>query len=214
MFKKLWEWFVLGFISSVKWDYLVAILNNGKYWSLTEAELENIRATLKKDHFIILTRRKTHLTTYLIGMFGLFVSGRFGYWAHALMNVEGDDIDSDSDYRLQEATGKGVHFSEFMQVFDCDSAVLMIPKGVTKEEWTIVMGVVIDEIGLSYDPYFNLTDSSKVACVEMILVGIKKLANYETRFPKFLKLIAEEKNLTPDMFYNSGEFKVILEYRH
>jgi hypothetical protein len=207
-----WNW-LLDVFASIKFDRTVAVLNGGIYYRLQEQDHDEIRQRLKDNYFIILTRRRSHLTTYLIALVSLFVDRKFAHYTHALMNVEGD-LDKLLGYKLIEATGEGVHYSTFMQVFDCDSVVLLSPKGMTPDEWTTVMDAVKDDLGKEYDDFFDITNDKSVSCVELVYWGLMSVPNAEQRFPNLLALIRERGNdLTPQMLYDCGDLDVALEIR-
>lgn len=205
---------LLGVISGFHWPRTQAVINGGLYYRLTEADHNRIREILAKDYLIILTRRKSHFTTYLIALASAIVDRKFSHYSHALMNVEGD-IPGHLGYKLIEATGVGVHYSTFMEVFDCDSVALLSPKGVPLEEWTKVLDKVKTNIGKQYDTLFDISSDHQVSCVELVYWGLKSMPDFETRFPKLIALIRERKNnLTPQMLYDTGELEVVFEVRY
>ena len=209
---KLWNR-GMDLFASIHWPRFQAILNGGLYYSLIEEDHDKIRDILKKNYLIILTRRKCHLTTYLIALIAYLKTHQKSYYCHALMNVEGD-ITNNMDYKLIEATQQGVHFSTFMQVFDCDSVVLLKPKDVPLEEWTAVLDAVKLELGEPYDTLFDITNNKAVSCVEMVYQGLQKLPDYANRFPDLTKLIEEAGNdLTPQMLYVCRDLEVVFEAR-
>jgi len=210
---KLWNG-MLEFFSDIKWLRIQSTINGGIYYELTEAEHDKIRDILAKNYLIILTRRKSHLTTYLIAVVSAFVDHKLSHYTHALMNVEGD-LPGNLGYQLIEATGVGVHYSTFMQVFDCDSVALLSPKGIPLEEWTKVLDKVKTSLGKDYDTLFDLSSDKQVSCVEMVYWGLKSMPDFEQRFPKLIALIQERgNNLTPQMLYDTGELEIIFEVRH
>lgn len=209
---KVWDW-LTDIFSMIKFDRTAAVLNGGMYYRLKERDHDTIRQMLKDNYFIILTRRKSHLTTYLIALASAIVERKFSHYTHALMNVEGD-LNGHVGFKLIEATGKGVHFSTFMEVFDCDSVVLLTPKGLTAEQWTKVLDTVKAQFGKPYDDLFDIMSDSNVSCVEMVYWGLKSLPDYEQRFPKLIAAIENSgNNLTPQMLYDTGELEVAFEVR-
>lgn len=210
---KIWDRVGI-FLGSINWCHLIAKRNGGVYWSLTADEHAKIKELLAKNYVIISTARKCHLTTYLIRLLSIIKGSKNPTYSHVLMNVEGDDPATDDDYRLIEATGVGVHYSTFMQVFDCDSVCIMKPKAVTHEEWNIAIDAAMLELGKPYDEIFNLNDDSHVSCVEMVRCAMKKIPDYKSKFPVFEQMIESSGNLTPQMYRDCPDFEVILEIKH
>lgn len=204
-------------VGKIHWNALRALFNGGLYYDLKERDHEVIRAIIRKNYCVILTHRKTHLTTYLIGLGNWILTRKCGYWRHALMNIEDSLPTDDLDYEIVEATGKGTHKSTFMEVFDCDGVALLIPARSSKEEWHAIMESVREMIGTKYDYVFDINNADAVSCVEMVLQAAKKKGLAEKVFPELLKLIEEKKNLTPDMMweaYERGDFKLAYEVRY
>lgn len=202
---------VMDMVAAVKWNRTQAVLNGGVYYRLTEMDHDRIRDLLAKNYLVILTRRSCHLTTYLISIASLIKTGRFSHYTHALMNVEGD-LAGHVGYKLIEATGVGVWYNTFMNVFDCDSVALLAPKGVPIDEWTKVLDKVKSQIGKAYDTLFDVMSDQQVSCVEMVYWGLKELPDYESRFPALVSLIKTHgNNLTPQMLYDCGELELVLE---
>lgn len=204
---------LMRIFSNTKWQRIQACINGGLYYKLKEEDHNKIRTLLKDDYYVILTRRKCHLTTYVIALTSKLATGVSSHYTHALMNVE-DDIDNHMDYKIIEATGEGVHWSTFMQVFDCDSVVLLQPRGIPRKVWTLAMETAKSEIGSEYDLLFDINDGSKVSCVEMVYQAIKTLPDYEKKFPNLIKLINTNRNeLTPQMLYDCEDMNVIFEIK-
>ena len=204
---------VMKFFSSIHWPRAQAAINGGIYYRATEADHDTIRAMLKKDYLIILTRRKSHFTTWVIALAAWITTGKPSHYAHALMNVEGD-IQNNIDYKLIEATYTGVHYSTFMEVFDCDSICLLKPRNTSLEEWTIVLDAVKKDYGFKYDTLFDILDESDVSCVELIYNGLKKLPGWKDRYAKLVALIEKHgNNLTPQMLYDCDDLDVVWEIR-
>ena len=202
-----------SFFAAIHWPRIQAVINGGVYYSLKEEDHDKIRKLLKENYLVVLTRRKSHLTTYLIQLVSWLATRKSSHYAHALMNVEGD-IQNNIDFKLIEATAPGVHYSTFMQVFDCDSVALLKPRGVSLEDWTAVLDIVKGQYGYQYDNLFDITDEKNVSCVEMIYQGIKHLTAYKDRFPNLVRLLEETGNdLTPQMLYDCNDMDVVFEVR-
>jgi hypothetical protein len=202
------------------WQKLSAavVLSIGKvHWKLrdpvTEPELQQIHKLLESSYYIILTRRRNHLSTFFVGLATFVLTGKWGYWSHSLMNLE-DEVKSDEDFRLVEAVGTGVKYSSFADVFDVNSVALLKPKGLTTRDWVKMMEKANSELGKPYDTLFNLKSDNALSCVELVRVALQQVDDYETRFAKFEKMITENKNLDPQTFYECEDFEVLYEVRH
>lgn len=188
-----------------------------------------IHDLLVDNYFIILTRHSSHLSTYSIAFADWCLTGKFGYWAHALLNLE-DQVQSDKDFRLVEmhtvidnnpqqrdlieATSVGVHFSPFEDVFvGIQGVALLKPKCMTLAEWTGALDAAKVYLGRPYDTLFNLADDQQLSCVELVRDVLKTRPNYAEEFKNLEAFIAKYKNLTPQMYYDCGDFEVVFEAR-
>lgn len=196
--------FVVITIGRIHWGY-----KNG----LTDTELSTIKDLLVPNYYIILTHRNNHLSTFFVGLASCVVTGKWSYWAHALMNLE-DELKSDSDFRLVEATGTGTHYSPFDLVFKVHGVVLLRPKNMSAEHWTAVMDKANTAIGKPYDTLFDLKNDQAMSCVELVRSALMAEPDYETNFANFERMIKERKNLTPQMFYDCEDFTVVYEIKH
>lgn len=181
--------------------------------SLSEAQRNVLFNLLKPNYYVIMTRRSNHLSTYVICLANLFLTGKMGYYSHVLMNLE-DEVQDENDFRLIEATGKGVHYSTFDEVFDgVDAVALLKPKHMSILEWTNAMDKVKTELGKPYDTLFDLKSDTALSCVELVRIALMATPGYETKFSHFEKTISKAKNLAPHMFYDSKDFEVVYEIR-
>lgn len=204
--KKIWDniisWVVLT-IGKIQWRYT---------GGLSEAELAHIYTLLVPNYYVIITHRKNHLSTFFVGLASFMVTGKWSYWAHALMNLE-DDVDSKSDFRLIEATGSGVHYSPFSDVFNVHGVALLKPKNMSINHWTYVLDKAKKELGKPYDTLFDIKNDNALSCVELVRVALMNEPDYYINFPNFETMISNRKNLTPQMFYDCEDFEVIYEVR-
>lgn len=176
---------------------------------LSAEEQEIIRESLVSDYFIIVTRRQNHFSTFMTGIAHFFLTGRWGYWSHVLMNVE-DEVRSDADFRLIEAIGTGVQYTPFEQVFDCTAMALLKPKHVTLKEFTDLLDArAASYLGRKYDTLFDLKQDNEVSCVELIRDVLKTIPDYDTKFAAFEALISKRKNLDPQMFAECEDFELV-----
>ncbi len=169
-----------------------------------------IKERLKSDYFIILTYRRNHLSSFFVCLANFVLTGRWGKWTHALMNLE-DEVKDDDDFRLIEATGNGTHFSPFDKVFDVHGVALLKPKSMSIEEWTGLLDRAKAQLGKPYDSLFDLKSDMALSCVELVRTVLMAQPNYATDFANFEALLAKSKNLSPQMFYDCGDFEVIYE---
>lgn len=203
---------ITRWFSSIHWNGLRALFNGGVYYSLREADHAQLRRHLSKSYYIILTQRKSHLTSYLIGLLSLFKTGKWPRYTHALMNV--DNVVDPSQwerFKLMEATNSGVHWSTFMEVFDCDSVCLLKPKHYSKLEWNRAVDKLFKSNGLPYDDLFDLADETHLSCVELVRTALRASPEYDQDFKNFEEVIKKVGNLTPEMFRDCEDFDVIFE---
>lgn len=165
---------------------------------------------LAADHYLIMTRRRNHLSTYFISLGAFIKTGKWSFWSHILMNLE-NDVNQPEDFRLIEAIGKGTEYTPFDQVFDVQDVALLIPKGMTTDEWTEVMSGARQQLGKQYDSLFDLKTTDKISCVEMVRLALMTIPNYATKFADFERDIAHVNFLTPQMFYDCDDFQVVYE---
>jgi len=180
--------------------------------TLTEEEQNHIRKLLTGNYYVMLSRRNNHLSTYMISIANFFLSGKFSYWSHAFMNAE-DEVKTDADFRIVEAIGVGVEYTPFDKVFNCNSVVLLKPRNMTIEDWTLALDKAKTEIGKPYDNLFDLKNDNALSCVELVRTALMADPDYQINFANFEALIAERKNLTPQMFYECADFEIVFEIR-
>lgn len=199
---------IMDVVTKINWCSIRALFNNGVYWSLTEADHDYLRKALSKNYYIVCTARKCHLTTFLIRAVSSLRGSSVPFYSHVLMNVEGDAPVLDSDFKLIEATGRGVHYSTFMQIFNCDSVALLKPKNMSLEDWTAALDGAREQYGKPYDDLFDLMDATHLSCVELVRQALMKVPNYAEKFPHFEAMISKERNLTPQMYYDCPDFEI------
>lgn len=211
MIKKIWAIFISNF-GQIKWECLTEFFY-GSYFSLTPYDHQDIIDTLEKGNYVILTRRNSHMSTYLCNLAHWKLTGRWGYYSHACINVEAATDNLFDSVKILESIGSGVRVSSFMQVFDCDAVCILRPKLPENLDWESAVEAGLKKLGSKYDNFFNLDDSCELSCVEIVLYCIKDLANYEKIFHGLMAMIGLQKNLTPDMYLESGSFEVVLEIK-
>jgi len=198
-FQKVQIWFI-ELLAKVHWK---------QKDSLTADDDAMLKEWFAKDYYIIASRRGNYLTTFFIALGNWFLTGRWGFYSHVLMNLE-DEVVTDDDFRFIEATGKGTHYSTYYEVFHkVDAVALIKPKNMPIEEWTEALDAIKVYLGAPYDNLFDLKNNLEINCVELIRLALLHTPNYETRFAEFEKMIAKKKKLTPDMFTECSDFEVV-----
>ena len=192
--------------------------------SMSDADKKAIWELLAKNHYVVVTWRKNHLSSYFISL-GHFLLGvwawvrmpgrmpmpKFGCYAHALFNIERiDNPKVSTDFELVEAVGRGVIPSSFEDVFNCTGACLLEP-AIPPESWQALADRGFDRIGTAYDFDFNLDDPSKLSCVELVLFMLKGDLDYEIKYQDLIHEIHLLKNLDPQMYRDSKSFRVVYE---
>lgn len=204
---------VFYIFANLHWQGLKALFNGGLYYNLREEDHNNLRRLLAKDYYLIVTRKNCHLSTWLILLGGFFLRFKLEHYVHALMNVDDGNIQCDSDFRLMEATNSGVHYSTFMQVFDCDSVCLLKPKHFSAEDWTKVLDRLLELNGRPYDNLFDFADDSHLSCIEVVRTALMAHPNYEAKFEAFEGMVKKYKKITAQMLYDCPDFEIVFEVR-
>lgn len=214
----------LKLISPCSWTRIKFLLT-GREYDLTSRDREMLRDYCHLGVYIWVTRRETHLTTYLITisdylleLMAYYRNGRvgrkprLGYYSHAFLNADKNTF--------VEAIAKGVIQSLFDDVFNVDAVAALAPSGLSVIEWGMYSKKFVEvakgKIGSRYDTVFNLKDETELSCIELIRMSLRHCmtdADYKLRFKRFEDLITERKNLTPDMIRNCPDFEVVLEMR-
>lgn len=176
---------------------------------LTKNDDVKLKEMFVNDYYIIATRKSNYLTTFFIALGHFFLTGRWGFYSHVLMNLE-DVVKTDDDYRFIEATGSGTHYSNFEEVFGKVDAVSLIkPKNMTLIEWTEALDKAKTYLGTPYDNLFDLKNNLEINCVELIRLALEGIPDYAIKFAEFEKMVAKKKKLTPDMFIECTDFEVV-----
>ena len=192
---------------------LTGIINWKLKNPLTDSEKSKINDLLVSDYYIILTRNNNHLSSYMIGLSDFFLEGKFGYWGHALMNMESEVV-NDTDFRFVEAIGSGVQYATFKQVMAVNSIVLLRPKNMSVSQWTLVLDKAHSDVGLPYDTLFDMHQDKALSCVELVRNALMAEPDYAMNFAHFEAMVQKYNRITPQMFYDCDDFVVEYEIRH
>lgn len=222
MWNKILRFVSLKIISPFKWTWLKYFLT-GKTYDLQSSDRENARDLMTLGSYLWVSRRDSHLTTYLISFLDWLLvlktwikngregmRPRFGYWSHAFMNYD--------DNEIVEAVGKGVLKNFFDDVFDCDAVAALVPRNISRLEWAMLQPKISEElekqIGKKYDTSFDLSEDDRVSCIELVRLVLKnEIDDYDLKFSNFETIIKMYKNVTPQMLYESKDFVVVWEVR-
>lgn len=210
---KMYDFVISKIIGPIHWKNIYAFFNKGKYYSLSDEDLQRLRDMITHDYYIIATRRKTRLTTYLISLGSFLTTGRFSHYNHVLMNLEDDNATKDIDFKLMEATSEGIHWSTFMEVFDCDSVALLRPKNIQKNEWDGAVDALKLQLGKPYDNAIDFSQTNKGSCVQMVNESLKGMPDYNEKFPNLIKMISKYNRVTPQQYYDCEDFEIAWEVR-
>lgn len=222
MWKAIVRFVSLKILSPCKWTF-AKFFFTGRAYDLRPADREFARSLMQKRIHLWVSRRDTHLTTYLISFsdwvlsLGVWLKNgrkgkrpRFGFWSHAFLNYD--------DNELVEAVAKGVQKAYFDEVFDCDSVAALLPKKISVSEWEDLQPLIDEEmmkqVGKKYDTMFDISKDDQLSCIELVRLVLKnKVHDYDLKFSEFETMIRTYKNVTPQMLYESNDFVVVWEKR-
>ena len=192
---------------------LIGITNWPATSPISADDKAKITELLKKDYYIILTRHSNHLSTYMINMSDYFLTKKWGYWSHGLMNFE-DQVNGQADFKLLESTAPGVSWDTFDTVFgDCSAVCLLKPKNMKIEEWTAVLDKAKTDVGKPYDTLYDLAQEKQLSCVELVRNALMGEPNYFLDFTNFEALVQSYGEVTPQMFYGCPDFETVFEVK-
>lgn len=203
---------IINFLSKLNWEWFYR-WKYGSTYLLKLRDHAEIAALLNEGNYLILTRRKSHFSTYMVALGHWFLTGRWGYYSHISMNIENGVYKDFNEFKFIESVGEGVRIAEFHKVLNCDSVAILKPKCPTGVSWEDLIAKSLLNLGKKYDLELDLKDHSKMNCVELILDALSAEPDHEYKFHGLYAEIKQQKNLTPDMFYECGSFDVLLEIR-
>lgn len=211
------------FMSFVKWCGKIEWTSKDAVMS--KVDQDRIWALLSQNHYLILTWRSNHLSSYAIAaahfllgvwrwirMGGRAPAPKFARYGHAAFNVERTDRpDVSEDFELVEAIGKGVIISPFDKVFNCKRAVLLEPT-IPPHSWQSLADRGLDRLGAEYDFNFDLTQDKKLSCIELVHFMLKGDVDFDIKYEDLSHEIHMFQNrLDPQMYRDSKCFRVVYE---
>ena len=183
---------------------------------ITLEDKSKLMGLLAHDYYIIATRRSNHLSTYFISLANFFLTGKFSFYSHVLVNLE-DEVTQPSDFLFVEALSSGTQISKWEDIFgndtgdnSPDAVAILKPRSMSLDHWTAILDKARTQIGKPYDTLFDLSDDKKVSCVELIRIILMEEPDYAINFANFEKTIKKRKNLTPQMFVDCEDFEKVL----
>lgn len=192
--------------------YLIAAAKFKNRSPLSPEERQYLINLFASGYYIILTENKYNLSSFVIKLLTLAQTGKWSRYTHALMNCDNmispDDV---SKFKFMEATEVGTRFIDFDTAFDCNNVCILSPKNITNEQWTKIIDRLIEQDGKLYDDLFDLSDQTKLSCVELVRAALQAVDSYEKNFVDLERLIDYYGNLTPQMFRECSDFEVIWE---
>lgn len=185
------------------------------YWRnqhvLTDEEKDVLAKQLASGYYIILTGNKYHLGSIIVSLLSWLKTGKWSRYTHALMNCDNiTDPSGREAFKFIEADVNGVVYTTFDKVFKCSAVCLLSPNHITNEDWTKIIDSLLTELGRPYDDLFDLADSSRLSCVEVVLNALKA-ADYADEFKNLDAMIKSVGNLVPQMYRECPDFVVVLE---
>jgi hypothetical protein len=179
---------------------------------ITYEQRDVLAQKLASGYYIILTGSSSHLSSVIVSLLSWIKTGRWARYSHVLMNCDNiENPEERGQYKFVEATARGVAYATFGEVFACDRVCLLTPSSVDNEEWTRVIDGLLTQLGKPYDDLFDLSDSTHVSCVELVLDALKQ-ADYQSDFANLETVIRRSGNLVPQMYRDCPDFKVEIEY--
>lgn len=182
-----------------------------KTHAITDEDKELIAEKLASGYYVILTGNKSHLSSVMVSLLSWLKTGKWARYSHALMNCDNiTDPTQRGGFKFVEADVKGVVYTTFDEVFACDSVCLLSPDSIENSEWTTIIDGLLNQIGKPYDDLFDLSDSTRVSCVEVVLDALEAAHN-DKELRALKSMIATEGNLIPQMYRDCVDFKVVYE---
>lgn len=201
LFYRVYHW-LAQIPPKVRWSSKYAVDDHDK---------EHLANILSKGYYVILTGNKSHLSGVLVSLLSWLKTGKWARYSHALMNCDNiEDPNNRGGFKFIEATATGVGYATFDEVFACDTVCLLSPTMVKNTEWTAVIDELLNQIGKPYDDLFDLSDSTHVSCVEVVLDALEK-ADYIDEFKNLNAMIKKEGNLIPQMYRDCSDFTSVFE---
>lgn len=181
---------------------------------LTADDLNEAEKLLGPDYYFVLTSYN-HFGSYLVRLANFFLTGKWGYYSHIIMNIDTDTSTRDTFKFVESTPNRGVTVSNFDEAFadDCKGFAIIKPKNMPVDRWTAVLDKANRELGKPYNTLFNLDSSKALNCVQLVREALVGEPDYYTNFAGFERIIEKYHNLTPDMFLNCGDFEVVYESR-
>ena len=180
-------------------------------YDITAEDKQLLAKKLASGYYVILVGTKSSLSSVVVSFFSWVRTGKWSTYTHSLMNCDNiTDPSNRSGFKFVEALTNGVSYTTFDEVFACDHVCLLTPANVKHEEWNLIIDNLTSSVGTPYDDLFDLVDSSKMSCVEVVLNALKASGHVE-EFANLTGMIENVGNLVPQMYRDCPDFKVEIE---
>lgn len=197
------------------WHYVAGIPGKIKFKNrdpLSQEEKDYLMRLFASGYYIILTGHKYHGSTFAVKVLTFLSTGKWTRYSHALMNVDNLERPEDAlDFKFMEATETGTHYATFEEVTDCTDICILSPVNMENMQWTAIIDAILSERGRPYDDLFNMADITRFSCVELVRYALKQQGDYDQRFGHLEKMMIQYGTLTPQMFRDCPDFRVVWE---
>lgn len=172
--------------------------------TLLDSDLYELRKELLSTPSIVLTRKRNHMSSFVVSLMSFIKTGKWSKYTHAILNINGE--------KFIEATGKGVHYSSFDEAFKYSGNIcVLVPMNMKKDDWDFMLDVASENIGKPYDNFFDMNDDTHLYCTELVLISLTNIDDFDIKFESLIDDIRKTGNLTPQMLRDSEVFNVTFE---
>lgn len=172
---------------------------------------DQIKELMRTGHYVFLTSDKNSLSSFLVSLMTFIKIGKWPSYTHAFLNV--DVWGNENELDFVEGVYPKVKHSKFDEVFDCSNVCVLKATNLDSTEWERVTKEAMSHVGRSYDSAFDIKDATRLSCVETVYLALASVPDAHQQFPDFLKRVQEVGNIAPQMYRDSPDFEVMLEFK-
>lgn len=205
------DFFIVKIFGKISWAGLKYFFTGSEY-DLSDGQIDRVTTLLQNGRYVVLTRRDSHLSTYMVSLAHWLLTlkkdsrPKFARWSHVLMHIE-----SGLNLDIIESAGRGVQRVSFYRALCVDHICVLKPKYLNNDQMEQVNELAKSYIGTLYDSTFDLHNDNRISCVELIYRTIMRVS--PGALPNLNAMILKYGNLTPQMFYDCGDFEIVLEMK-